>query len=207
MDDRQCRICLDTGGNLVTPCRCRGTQAYIHSACLRTYFMHYPDGLCRVCQTPMKRINPDELHYGIAGFLWILALSYSSTLPIDQRGVYLILAAGCLTYYFAIQAMPILLGLCAMGLSSAFLLLPYDIAFQLLAIASVAFLGTVLCLYVPVQLLLITMALVLSMLYSSMMVLFALARMTPLIASILSCCMIFIWYLAIRARPPQRNVY
>lgn len=206
MDDRQCRICFDSEGSLVTPCRCRGTQAYIHPECLRMYFVHYPDGLCRVCQTPMKRINPDELHYGVGGFLWGCALMYAATLPPDHRVMYLTLVAGLLVYYFAVQSMPILIGLCAMGLSGSFLVLPYDSAFQMLVIASISFTGSVLCLYVPANYLMITMALLLSSMYSTLLVLFALTRVTPLSASLLSCFTIFVWYLAIRARPPQRIV-
>ncbi|XP_031496296.1 probable E3 ubiquitin ligase SUD1 isoform X1 [Nymphaea colorata] len=34
-DQRQCRICLDIGGeDLIAPCHCRGTQKYVHRSCL-----------------------------------------------------------------------------------------------------------------------------------------------------------------------------
>lgn len=34
-DQPQCRICLDVGGDdLIAPCQCRGTQKFVHRACL-----------------------------------------------------------------------------------------------------------------------------------------------------------------------------
>lgn len=50
----QCRICFEEGGRLVSPCSCRGTAAYIHPHCLESYFYHYPDRVCRVCNETMK---------------------------------------------------------------------------------------------------------------------------------------------------------
>lgn len=52
---RECRICLggDDPETMVEPCRCRGTMAYIHPLCLENYIRHYPDGICRVCATPL----------------------------------------------------------------------------------------------------------------------------------------------------------
>lgn len=46
---QQCRICFEEGNDLLTPCLCRGTAAYIHSACLDRYIQYYPDRVCRVC--------------------------------------------------------------------------------------------------------------------------------------------------------------
>jgi len=53
----QCRICFEEGGDLLTPCRCRGTSAYIHRDCLLEYIRHYPDRICRVCQCPFLHVT------------------------------------------------------------------------------------------------------------------------------------------------------
>lgn len=35
VDQQQCRICLDVGGDdLISPCQCRGTQKFVHRSCL-----------------------------------------------------------------------------------------------------------------------------------------------------------------------------
>ena len=31
---RQCRICLESGGTLISPCLCNGTSKYVHYECL-----------------------------------------------------------------------------------------------------------------------------------------------------------------------------
>ena len=66
-----CRFCFEEadvtprgraarGGNLITPCACRGSQAYIHARCLRAWQNTATDGAtrCHVCretfQTPPK---------------------------------------------------------------------------------------------------------------------------------------------------------
>lgn len=53
----QCRICLEESDpdQMISPCRCRGSVAYIHRGCLQQYIQYYPDGICRVCRTPFLR--------------------------------------------------------------------------------------------------------------------------------------------------------
>ena len=46
---KQCRICFEEGGELVSPCACSGTSKYIHTECLKRYIRFFPDGMCRVC--------------------------------------------------------------------------------------------------------------------------------------------------------------
>lgn len=54
----QCRICLDTDekDNLCSPCKCIGTQKYVHKECLNTfreqfYNFHVHRLYCAVCKT------------------------------------------------------------------------------------------------------------------------------------------------------------
>lgn len=38
MEERTCRICLDSeGGKLISPCLCKGTMKYVHATCLDTW--------------------------------------------------------------------------------------------------------------------------------------------------------------------------
>ena len=32
---RACRICFESEGELISPCPCRGSAAYVHFSCLR----------------------------------------------------------------------------------------------------------------------------------------------------------------------------
>jgi len=51
-----CKICLDTSDEvLLTPCKCKGTSAYVHSTCLYSWYSLEPTkGLvCSVCLHPL----------------------------------------------------------------------------------------------------------------------------------------------------------
>ena len=57
-----CRICFEQGGDLVSPCRCVGSQRFVHSACLRRWQRVASGGshddelrhatFCAVCNRP-----------------------------------------------------------------------------------------------------------------------------------------------------------
>lgn len=65
---KQCRICLEAGGkDLIAPCRCRGTQKYVHRSCLDSWRMARVDNFgfshCTECRAPFRiRVNvpPDR---------------------------------------------------------------------------------------------------------------------------------------------------
>jgi hypothetical protein len=208
MDDRQCRICFDAanGGSLVSPCRCRGTQAYIHVDCLQSYLRYYPDGICRVCRAYMRRIHSDELLYGIGAVFWCCMLAYASGLPPEPRFVYLLLTAGVLSCYFTIQRMQILAGLGIMWVSALLLFLPFAPTFQWIVVLTLSLIVTTLCLYVPLHFLMLAMAIVIGAIYSFAILMYALVHTSPPIVSIFVCGIAYLWYAAIRARPPIRNL-
>lgn len=74
---RQCRICFEEDGDMIIPCNCRGTSAYIHVNCYYNYIRHYPDRMCRVCHQYMDYESPIErylfiIFLTILGTLWFL---------------------------------------------------------------------------------------------------------------------------------------
>ncbi|RWS07955.1 uncharacterized protein B4U79_18153 [Dinothrombium tinctorium] len=54
-----CRICLDTSlkVNLIEPCRCRGSQRYVHYQCLATWLERSGNLKCQVCKSDYNGIN------------------------------------------------------------------------------------------------------------------------------------------------------
>lgn len=64
-----CRICFEEGQSLLTPCRCRGTSAHIHPACLDQYIQYYPDRICRVCHTKFASFKTSRDIYSAVGIL------------------------------------------------------------------------------------------------------------------------------------------
>ncbi|KAJ8602630.1 hypothetical protein CTAYLR_004085 [Chrysophaeum taylorii] len=47
-----CRVCYEGGGDLIRPCRCSGSMAWIHEKCLRAQLEAQPNEACTVCKTP-----------------------------------------------------------------------------------------------------------------------------------------------------------
>ena len=50
-----CRICMETSGLLLTPCRCSGTLKYVHDKCLKRWLVTVENGgtgpQCEICKT------------------------------------------------------------------------------------------------------------------------------------------------------------
>ena len=50
-DQKECRICFETTdqNNMLSPCSCNGTMAYIHSFCLKNCIQSNDERICRIC--------------------------------------------------------------------------------------------------------------------------------------------------------------
>jgi hypothetical protein len=206
--ERQCRLCFETDetSQFLSPCDCRGTQAYIHTHCLALYMQHYPDGICRVCRSHMKPLHDVAFMYGMFTAAWMLTIGYASTLPSEPRGMYLMLTAGFILYCFILRQMPIWLGVLGMLMSSTFLYASPSVLFWTLLWFSALLTGIVLWMYIPLAFLMLGAVILFSAFYSTVFVLIVLANNEPAVSAMLICAMMFLWYLAIRARPPQRIV-
>ena len=96
----QCRICLDEGGDLLSPCLCRGSASYIHRTCLDQYIQYYPDRICRVCRTRFPNYpSPRE-----ATLCWIVFVSLVTLLIVSSARLIakfaLLTAIGALSFFF-----------------------------------------------------------------------------------------------------------
>ncbi len=206
--ERQCRLCFDTDETtpFLSPCNCRGTQAYIHTHCLALYFQHFPDGICRVCRVKLAGKPVDEFFYAVALAFWSFNLAYASSLPREVREMYLFLTAGVVAYMIAAKQLPVFIPLMTMLISSIFITTSFVTMVNILTASCIGFSLFLLCLYIPVHFLFLSMALGLAMFYTFAILLFALTRGDPVAGSILFSAFVYGWYLIVRARPPQRNV-
>lgn len=95
-----CRICLseDAPETMLTPCRCTGTSAHIHTECLNTYFGYYPDHICRVCRTEMD--GPSDLLLS-AMMVGLLGLSITYSVVPWSIKIGLTLGLFAMTVYYA----------------------------------------------------------------------------------------------------------
>ena len=70
----QCRICFEEDGDLLVPCRCRGTSSYIHRSCLDQYIRYYPDRICRVCNAEFEYDSPEEVGFCLLMFVLMTSM-------------------------------------------------------------------------------------------------------------------------------------
>lgn len=95
-----CRICLEDAPpeTMLTPCKCLGTSAYIHSECLRSYVVYYPDRICRVCRSEMEG-PPEPLLTVLMFSLLGMSITYSAVPLMTKLGLSLTLMG--MTIYYA----------------------------------------------------------------------------------------------------------
>jgi E3 ubiquitin-protein ligase DOA10 len=61
MEDKVCVVCLESEGELLTPCSCKGTTSY-HKACLFTT-VKYLGRKCTICNEKFKVKGIHEVEY------------------------------------------------------------------------------------------------------------------------------------------------
>ena len=69
----QCRICYEEDGILLTPCRCRGSIAYIHKECLLSEIQFSLKNECTICNETYK-IHSEPLLYFNLGCLFMFGI-------------------------------------------------------------------------------------------------------------------------------------
>lgn len=61
-DEACCRYCLDGGGEaLVSPCLCKGTQAFIHISCQKKGYEVNENTICPVCKARFNNVIEEPL--------------------------------------------------------------------------------------------------------------------------------------------------
>ena len=86
-----CRICFGTDGRetMLSPCNCRGSSAFIHQECYERYLEHFPDGMCRVCNTRMVLAKNPEIGSALGALLLSAIILNNAAIPHLIKGVLL----------------------------------------------------------------------------------------------------------------------
>ncbi|KAK3232763.1 hypothetical protein CYMTET_56902 [Cymbomonas tetramitiformis] len=60
-DDNECRICKESGGEMISPCGCQGSLAQVHAHCLQEWLLKREQNVsqtelmtCEICQQPYR---------------------------------------------------------------------------------------------------------------------------------------------------------
>lgn len=87
---RECRICLDTQGELIEPCECKGSSGYVHLQCLNKWRLSFPSShekrnICEICKTSYQIPLGPMKHY--FGYLVVSIVLFSCNLSFLVSGL------------------------------------------------------------------------------------------------------------------------
>ncbi|KAL0489112.1 E3 ubiquitin-protein ligase [Acrasis kona] len=87
--EKQCRICLESNGHLITPCKCSGTMGYVHNECMAFWVQHKTayngeknEFQCDTCRYKMKyeSIDSDTATLTKQIVAWVLTAVWTSAM-------------------------------------------------------------------------------------------------------------------------------
>lgn len=204
----ECRICLsgEYPETLLAPCRCRGTSAYIHESCLRTYIRYYPDRLCRVCYEPMEHPWIDFQRNLICATIvlgWMILLSAISSASIAVK--LLCLAGVGLLLIYHVRNHHLTYDITVLSVAAASVLSFTDPMYlpQTIILLSALIVLSTLCLYVPVEVMLLGMVFALAVTYSVLLALAVATRTDPAFTGLFLLALLTFWLAFVR--PNYRN--
>lgn len=205
---KECRICFSQQNpeNMVSPCDCKGTSAYIHIECLENYFHHFPDRVCRVCHQHMYYTTSfDKAMFFILVF-WLATLAMLSNSPIIFK----------MSFIFLLVSVSMMKPL--RNVLNAYVSIFIFVNTFILSttsykhvLSTVLFIGCLvaivsLLLYIPFRFLLIFLVNLLAAGYCIAIVIFFAERNDIFLTSCLLSIFLFGWALFIQLRPPMRYI-
>lgn len=203
---QSCRICFEEGQGLLSPCRCRGTSAYIHPACLDQYIRYYPDRICRVCHTKFASFKTSRDVYSALGILVVFAclLLFSNARLLVKLAL---LGAACLvTTYFYVRELFSSTPLVFLSIL-VFLFLPHShpaaVSVWLSLFAGIAFLYT-LSTYMPAVFVLGIVVMLILLAYVAFATFFAFHNLDTFAFAVYIGLVYLFWYGWVHDRPPLR---
>ena len=199
----ECRICLgdEHPETMLMPCRCRGTSAYVHDRCLRTYFSYYPDRVCRVCHERMGHPWMDtERNFVCATTLpvWAAVLLALSTVPLAIKILAYVALSGLILFHVQRKQLTYEATLTCLGISGL-LFLSDPLYLPQTVILSAGFLVLLtLCLFVPAEAVLLVLVFALAMTYSVTLTFAVAIRTDPAFTGLFLLLMVIFWLVFVR---------
>lgn len=98
----QCRICYEEDGILLTPCRCRGSIAYIHKECLLSEIQFSLKNECTICNETYK-VHSEPLLYFNLGCLFMFGIYMVKNLLAITTAISLLTPFAITAYMFYLK--------------------------------------------------------------------------------------------------------
>lgn len=202
--NRQCRICLDTDNPflMTAPCNCRGSAEFIHRTCLEEYIRHFPDGVCRVCQTSMAFMDGYEIFSQIVTYCWLTGLLIMSQIPVHTKLVYLTMTLALLTFMGVRKMFSYAVIFIIFGLSAIMSVAYTSDAVKLVGIVGVLMAIATIGYYIPPQYVFLLAAIILSAIYATLLMLFIATHTDPYMTGFFVGFVGLCWYTCVRLRQP-----
>lgn len=206
----QCRICFDSNRpeTMKSPCLCRGTSAYIHDSCLQLYFEHFPDRRCRVCRFVMEPGPPppiviDTMLLGML-MMWLVGLLMLTPIRDPLKLLYFGMLCSVLGFSYLQNSIRGWMCVGLVLLSFVFTFLTPTMAVQSIALLGVVWTVGLFAYYVPPDVMLMIMCILLSVSYSVLTLIFFALKQDPLMTAFFLPIMVVMWVCVLHARPPVR---
>lgn len=201
----ECRICFgdERPETMLIPCRCRGTSAYVHDACLRTYFSYYPDRICRVCHERMGHPWIDTERNLICGALllvWSAILLVLSTVSATSKGIVFLGLTGLLLHHIRRKQLTYETTIAILAISGLLFLTEPQHLPQTVFLAAVVLVLLTLCLFVPVETVFLILVFCLAMTYSVLFLFMVAVRTDPAFTGLLLLVVAIFWMVFLRPR-------
>ena len=204
----QCRICFDSNNpeQMLSPCACSGSQAYIHYDCLTQYIRHYPDGICRVCRQSLQYIPRLERFFFLMVILLVASLWVMTTTHTNAK-LLCLLAIGCLfTVYNVHHFTNLRFMIFLFGINLVFLITDGTLFTKLYVLSVFSVLATIytMCLYIHPIHLLTAVTIMFIGLYTFLLGFAALHTTDSYGVSLFVTMMFLFWNAWIQTHPPLR---
>ena len=202
----ECRICFDTGRpeQMLVPCRCRGSSAFVHDTCLRTYFSYYPDRICRVCHERMEHPWVDLERSFICAttlLIWAAVLLALSSVHLILKILAFIAVASLVTLHCRRKQFTYETTLACLAVSGLLFLGDPLFIPQTVLLATGLLILLTLCLFVPVETVFLVIVVTLALTYSVLLTLAVALRTDPAFTGLFLLGMIVFWLVLVRPHP------
>lgn len=191
---------------MISPCMCRGTSAYIHEACFQQYLDYFPDRVCRVCnyRVPGFRDISADTFVFLAMAVWMVMLLLLSSVAEHYKVLYLFMLFGVLVVSTLTNAFRGVFGVAITAISFLFTFLDPIVAVELVFIIGLFGIFGVMFLYIPADVMLMFMTILLVGSYSIFILSFFALRQDTYLTAFMVPMILILWACVIRARPPLR---
>lgn len=204
----ECRICLGDAGSetMFVPCRCRGTSAYVHDSCLRTYFRYYPDRICRVCHELMEHPWVDReraLVCALLLLLWSAILVALSTAPIGLKTLTYTLIVTIVLFHLRYRQLSYATTLLCITASGLLAFADPQYLMQMVFLTMGLLMLATLCIFIPLETVFLVIVTCLGLLYSLLLILALASKSDPAFTGLGLMGLGVLWIAGLR--PGRRN--